>query len=90
MGEVPGRRREPIARPRCLKDTAPPPRTEPAVTEPDGRTVIRFYSTAGEYGCFSNFSRHRVFLKGEDVADERTVLPRQVSLISVQVLTAQI
>ena len=24
---------------------------------------IHFYSTAGEYGCFSNFSRHTVFLK---------------------------
>jgi len=31
-----------------------------ATTEP-----IRFYSTAGEYGCFSNFSRHPVFLKGK-------------------------
>ena len=29
------------------------------------RTVIHFYSTAGEYGCFSNFSRHPVFLKGK-------------------------
>jgi ribA/ribD-fused uncharacterized protein len=27
--------------------------------------VIHFYSTTGEYGCFSNFSRHRVFLKGK-------------------------
>jgi ribA/ribD-fused uncharacterized protein len=27
--------------------------------------VINFYSTAGEYGCFSNFSRHPVFLKGK-------------------------
>ena len=26
--------------------------------------VINFYSTAGEYGCFSNFSRHAVHLKG--------------------------
>ncbi|MDB5307812.1 MAG: hypothetical protein JWO38_2014 [Gemmataceae bacterium] len=26
---------------------------------------INFYSTAGEYGCFSNFSRHSVFLKGK-------------------------
>jgi ribA/ribD-fused uncharacterized protein len=25
--------------------------------------VIHFYSTTDEYGCFSNFSRHRVFLK---------------------------
>jgi ribA/ribD-fused uncharacterized protein len=29
------------------------------------RTVINFYSTSGEYGCFSNFSRHPVFLKGK-------------------------
>lgn len=28
-------------------------------------TVINFYSTTGEYGCFSNFSRHAVFLKGK-------------------------
>ncbi len=28
-------------------------------------TVINFYSTTGEYGCFSNFSRHSVFLKGK-------------------------
>jgi ribA/ribD-fused uncharacterized protein len=27
--------------------------------------VIHFYSTTGEYGCFSNFSRHTVFLKGK-------------------------
>ena len=27
--------------------------------------TINFYSTAGEYGCFSNFSRHSVFLKGK-------------------------
>ena len=27
--------------------------------------VIHFYSTAGEYGCFSNFSRHAVYLKGK-------------------------
>ena len=27
--------------------------------------VIHFYSTSGEYGCFSNFSRHTVFLKGK-------------------------
>ena len=29
------------------------------------KTVIHFYSTTGEYGCFSNFSRHPVFLKGK-------------------------
>ena len=28
-------------------------------------SAINFYSTAGEYGCFSNFSRHSVFLKGK-------------------------
>lgn len=27
--------------------------------------VIHFYSTTGDYGCFSNFSRHSVFLKGK-------------------------
>jgi N-glycosidase YbiA len=27
--------------------------------------VVNFYSTSGEYGCFSNFSRHTVFLKGK-------------------------
>lgn len=27
--------------------------------------VINFYSTTGEYGAFSNFSRHSVFLKGK-------------------------
>ena len=26
---------------------------------------IHFYSTRDEYGCFSNFSRHPVFLKGK-------------------------
>jgi ribA/ribD-fused uncharacterized protein len=32
---------------------------------PDTTTVINFYSTAGDYGCFSNFSRHSIFLKGK-------------------------
>lgn len=27
--------------------------------------TINFYSTKGEYGCFSNFSRHPVKIKGE-------------------------
>jgi ribA/ribD-fused uncharacterized protein len=27
--------------------------------------MIQFYSTSGEYGCFSNFSRHPVYLKGK-------------------------
>ncbi len=31
-------------------------------------TVIEFYSTAGEYGCFSNFSRHSIHLKGKQWA----------------------
>ncbi len=29
-----------------------------------GPQVIRFYHTADEYGCFSNFSRHPIFLAG--------------------------
>src|SRR4051794_16537773 len=29
------------------------------------KTVINFYSTTGEHGCFSNFSRHSIFLKGK-------------------------
>lgn len=32
---------------------------------PERKTVINFYSASGEYGCFSNFSRHTVFLKGK-------------------------
>lgn len=28
--------------------------------------VINFYSTKGEYGCFSNFSRHSVKLDGKE------------------------
>jgi N-glycosidase YbiA len=27
--------------------------------------VIHFYSPKDDYGCFSNFSKHRVFLKGK-------------------------
>jgi ribA/ribD-fused uncharacterized protein len=27
--------------------------------------VINFYSTVGEFGCFSNFSRHSIHLKGK-------------------------
>ena len=33
------------------------------MAESQTRKVINFYSTAGEYGCFSNFSKHSVFLK---------------------------
>lgn len=29
------------------------------------RAVINFYSTTGEYGCFSNFYRVSIFLKGK-------------------------
>jgi ribA/ribD-fused uncharacterized protein len=31
----------------------------------EAQTVIHFYSTTGEYGCFSNFSRHPIFLAGK-------------------------
>jgi ribA/ribD-fused uncharacterized protein len=31
----------------------------------DSPTIINFYSTGGEYGCFSNFSRHTIHLKGK-------------------------
>lgn len=30
----------------------------------ESRDVIYFYTTSGAYGCFSNFSRHGVFLRG--------------------------
>ncbi len=33
------------------------------MTKPAPPTVIEFYSTTGEYGCFSNFSRHSILLK---------------------------
>jgi ribA/ribD-fused uncharacterized protein len=33
--------------------------------EPDAPADINFYSTTGEYGCFSNFSRYPVFLRGK-------------------------
>lgn len=32
---------------------------------PETPAVINFYSTTGEYGGFSNFSRHSIFLKGK-------------------------
>jgi ribA/ribD-fused uncharacterized protein len=34
---------------------------------PDAKAkpVINFYSTTGDYGCFSNFSRHSIFLNGK-------------------------
>lgn len=32
---------------------------------PKPQPVVNFYSTSGEHGCFSNFSRHSVFLKGK-------------------------
>ncbi len=31
----------------------------------DNKNTIYFYLANGDYGCFSNFSRHRVFLKGK-------------------------
>ena len=33
--------------------------------ESDASNLINFYPTTGDYGCFSNFSRHPVFLKGK-------------------------
>lgn len=30
------------------------------------KKVIKFYMPTDEYGVFSNFSRHRIFLKGKD------------------------
>jgi N-glycosidase YbiA len=35
------------------------------VSQAKATTVINFYSTTGEHGCFSNFSRHSIFLKGK-------------------------
>lgn len=35
------------------------------MSEPAPPAVINFYSTTGEYGCFSNFSRHAITLKGK-------------------------
>jgi len=32
---------------------------------PESQTVIEFYPPTGEYGCFSNFSRHPITLKGK-------------------------
>src|SRR5688572_3311285 len=37
---------------------------ETTMAEPS-QQVIHFYSTTGEYGCFSNFSRHSIFLNGK-------------------------
>jgi ribA/ribD-fused uncharacterized protein len=35
------------------------------MSDSKAKTVINFYSTTGEYGCFSNFSRHPIFLEGK-------------------------
>jgi ribA/ribD-fused uncharacterized protein len=35
------------------------------MSDAKSRPVINFYSTTGEHGCFSNFSRHAVHLKGK-------------------------
>lgn len=35
------------------------------MSDAKAKTVIEFYSTTGEYGCFSNFSKHSIFLKGK-------------------------
>ncbi len=42
-----------------------PPEGHAVTEEQTPPAVIRFYSTAGEYGGLSNFSRHRVHLKGK-------------------------
>lgn len=31
----------------------------------DATATIHFYSASGEYGCFSNFSRHSIFVAGK-------------------------
>jgi hypothetical protein len=36
-----------------------------AKSKSEPKAVINFYSTTGEHGCFSNFSRHAIFLKGK-------------------------
>jgi ribA/ribD-fused uncharacterized protein len=33
--------------------------------QPELPAVINFYSTTGEYGCFSNFSKHPIHLDGK-------------------------
>ncbi|OWK40540.1 NADAR family protein [Fimbriiglobus ruber] len=35
------------------------------MSEPETPAVINFYSTTGDYGCFSNFYRQPIFLKGK-------------------------
>lgn len=35
------------------------------MSETHSRPVIEFYTTTGEYGAFSNFSRHAIFLDGK-------------------------
>src|SRR5262245_38241408 len=50
-------------RPPCNSIHSPNP--EVAMSQPEAKTVINFYSTTGEYGCFSNFSRHAIHLKGK-------------------------
>src|SRR6476660_7449781 len=47
---------------RAVSDTSHP--TEAAMSDAKPKTVINFYSTSGEYGCFSNFSKHSIHLKG--------------------------
>src|SRR5205823_5306990 len=38
---------------------------EPSMQPTPAVQVIHFYSTRGDYGCFSNFSRHPIRLKGK-------------------------
>jgi hypothetical protein len=39
--------------------------TEVAMPDAKPKPVINFYSTTGEYGCFSNFSKQAIHLKGK-------------------------
>jgi ribA/ribD-fused uncharacterized protein len=48
-----------------VQDDPDPTRRSAVAEHPTPPVVIQFYSTTGEYGCFSNFSRHPVFLKGK-------------------------
>ena len=35
------------------------------MSDANPNTVINFYSTTGDYGCFSNFSKHPIHLNGK-------------------------
>jgi len=56
-----------VHRLRGFRRSGEPARPGPCqnVTGGPSVTVINFYSLHGEYGCFSNFPRHPIFLKGK-------------------------